>query len=124
VLALLVRVVACTCIVVKDVQRQKGEDMEQETIRARRIELVDENGEPSVILTGRVQGELQILMVSPPRPEDEEPYIAMSVLTETSHPVLNLNSRQGGSNLLTFDDDGDPYITMTNKVGNKTTISP
>lgn len=96
--------------------------MEQDTIRARSIELVNERGELSLVLDGGGGDKEPGMTVYGP----DGPASAVTILVrhDTGMPHIMANTAAGTVVLLTFAPDGTPSIQIRDKDGNDRTITP
>ncbi len=83
--------------------------MEQDTIRARSIELVNENGERGLVLDGGGGDREPGLVVYGPGGESA---VAIIVRREDGVPVVMATSAAGTAMQLTFDPDGTPMVNV------------
>ena len=89
--------------------------MEQETIRARSIELVDERGEVSLKLDGGGgDREPGIIVYSPSGPESA---VTILVRRDTGRPYIMANTAAGSRVVLTFDHNEDPEVHLRDTDG-------
>ncbi len=96
--------------------------MEQDTIRARRIELMNDQGNVGMYLDGGGAGaEPGIIIYGPDGPQSA---LAMFVKRgEDSVPQIIINRAGGGTVLITVDNDG-PLVYLQDEDGNKQEIRP
>jgi hypothetical protein len=94
--------------------------MEQETIRARTIELVNERGDLGLTLDGGGgDREPGIIVYGPRGPESA---VTLLVRRDTGMPYIMANTATGTVVLFTFDPDGEPAIHLQGKDGNDRSI--
>jgi hypothetical protein len=95
--------------------------MDQETIRARTIELVNDRGEITMTLDGGGgDREPGIAIVGP---DGDAPAIMMLVRRDTRVPYI-MAKTAGRVVWLTFDEDGDPKLILWDRDGTRRTIRP
>lgn len=96
--------------------------MDQDTIRARSIELVDEYGQPSLKLDGGGgDREPGIIIYGPDGPESS---IALLVRRENGMPYIMANTAAGTVVQFTFNPDGTPVVHLRDQDGDYRTITP
>jgi hypothetical protein len=89
--------------------------MEQETIRARSIELVNERGDIGIVLNGGGgDREPGIVVYGPGGPETA---VTILVRRETGMPYIMANTAAGSVVLLTFDQNGEPEVHLRDTDG-------
>jgi hypothetical protein len=91
------------------------EPFEQETIRARSIELVDERGEVSLTLDGGGGDREPGIIVYGPR--GPEPAVMILVRRDTGRPYIMANTAAGSRVVLTFDQNWDPEVHLRDTDG-------
>ena len=96
--------------------------MEQDTIRARSIELVNERGERTLVLDGGGEGREPGMIVY----GTDGPASAVTILVrrDTGMPYIMANTAAGTVVLLTFEPDGTPTIQLRDQDGNERIINP
>jgi hypothetical protein len=102
--------------------RRRGEEeqMEQEAIRARSIELVNDLGEPSLMLDGGGgDSDAGIIVYGPRGPESS---VTILVRRDTGMPYIMANTEAGSAVLFTFDQDGEPEIHVRDTDGQDRTL--
>ena len=94
--------------------------MEERTIQARSIELVDERGETSLVLEGGGGDHEPGIIVYGP----DGPLSAVTILVrrDTGMPYIMANTPAGTAVLFTFEPDGTPAIYLRGPDGNERTI--
>lgn len=96
--------------------------MEQDTIRARSIELVNERGERSLVLDGGGgDREPGIIIYGPDGPASA---VALLVRRENGMPYFMANTAAGTAVQFTFNPDGTPVVHLRDQDGNYRTITP
>lgn len=96
--------------------------MEEEPIRARSIELVDENGNPSLKLDGGGgEREPGIIIYGP---NGTESSIGILVRRENGMPYIMASTAQGTVVQFTFNPDGTPVVNLRDQDGDHRTITP
>jgi hypothetical protein len=96
--------------------------MEQETIRARTIELVNDRGETTMTLDGGGgDREPGIAIIGP---DDNASAVMILVRRDTRVPYIMAKTAAGTVAWLTFDEDGDPNLILWDRDGTHRTIRP
>jgi hypothetical protein len=96
--------------------------VEDETIRARRIELYDDQGRRTVALEGGGDGTQPGFVLLGPEGRDGGPAtIAMLSLRLDAAPYLLLHGGRGAV-LITFGEGGEPRIALRDEDGNERVI--
>jgi riboflavin biosynthesis pyrimidine reductase len=96
--------------------------MEQGTIRARTIELVNDRGETTMTLDGGGgDREPGIAIVGP---NGDAPAVMILVRRDTRVPYIMAKTATGTVVWLTFDEDGDPKLILWDRDGTHRTIRP
>jgi hypothetical protein len=96
--------------------------MAEEVIQARSIELLDAQGQPSLILTGRDEEGRAGLMVS--SVEEDAPLVTLGIDMESGNPFFLMgNSEEGASVSITFI-EGRVLLALRNADGGELTITP
>ena len=96
--------------------------MEQETIRARTIELVNDQGETTMTLDGG--GEDREPGIAVLGPDGDASAIMILVRRDTRVPYIMAKTAAGTVVWLTFDEDGDPKLILWDQDGTHRTIRP
>ena len=96
--------------------------MEQETIRARTIELVNDQGETTMTLDGG--GEDREPGIAVVGPDGDASAIMILVRRDTRVPYIMAKTAAGTVVWLTFDEDGDPKLILWDQDGTHRTIRP
>jgi hypothetical protein len=96
--------------------------MEQETIRARTIELVNDRGETTMTLDGG--GEDREPGIAVVGPDGDASAIMILVRRDTRVPYIMAKTATGTVVWLTFDVDGDPKLIFWDQDGTHRTIRP
>ena len=96
--------------------------MEQETIRARSIELVNDRGETTMTLDGG--GEEREPGIAVVGPDGDASAIMILVRRDTQVPYIMAKTATGTVVWLTFDEDGDPKLILWDQDGTHRTIRP
>lgn len=89
--------------------------MDQDAIRAKRIELEDENGDLSMVLDGDSRS---VVMYGPDGPSTR---VALNV-QENGNPVLVLSHPSNHTAIVTFNDAGEPAIVLNDPSGQNRVI--
>ena len=96
--------------------------MEQETIRARTIELVNDRGETTMTLDGGGgDREPGIAIIGP---DGNASAVMILVRRDTRVPYIMAKTAAGTVVWLTFDEDGDPNLILWDQDGTHRTIRP
>lgn len=103
--------------------------MEQETIRARRIELYDDQGRRRVVLEGGGHIEGQdvhpgLVVLGPDSSAAPLPSATLILGHENGLPYFLLNTDAGAAVMITFGEQGQPRIALRDEDGNERTIEP
>jgi hypothetical protein len=98
----------------------KEGDMGEEVIRARRIELLDEDGNVSVVLEGEAEGQPGLLISTP---EAGAPTTTIGIDKASGNPFIYMHSGGEASIFATFD-AGEASVRLTNEDGARLTITP
>ncbi len=100
--------------------------MEQETIRARRIELYNDRGENTVALEGGGDGAHPGIVVVGPTGADGTPSTSVTLILreDTNSPYFLLSGGGGAAVVVSFDDDGQPMLTLRKDDGTERAIEP
>jgi hypothetical protein len=96
--------------------------MEQQTIRARTIELVNNQGETTMTLDGG--GEDREPGIAVVGPDGDASAIMILVRRDTRVPYIMAKTAAGTVVWLTFDEDGDPKLILWGQDGTHRTIRP
>lgn len=93
--------------------------MTEDTIRTRRIELLDENGDPSVVLTGTGEHGPGLVVQA----AGTEIRLTLGVY---NRPSVHLERAEGGSITVGFVDveKGEAVIQLVNEDGTSTVLTP
>ena len=95
----------------------------QEVIQAKRIELLDDQGEPSLILTGRYEENKAAVIVS--SVEENAPLATLGIDLDSGRPFFLLGTRgEGGASASITLDGGRVYLNLRNVDGSGLTITP
>jgi riboflavin biosynthesis pyrimidine reductase len=95
--------------------------MEQEAIRARTIELVNDRGETTMTLDGG--GEDREPGIAIVGPDGDAPAVMILVRRDTRVPYI-MAKTAGRVVWLTFDEDGGPELILRDRDGTHRTIRP
>jgi hypothetical protein len=95
--------------------------MEQEAIRARTIELVNDRGETTMTLDGG--GEDREPGIAIVGPDGDASAVMILVRRDTRVPYI-MAKTAGRVVWLTFDEDGDPKLILWDRDGTRRTIRP
>jgi hypothetical protein len=95
--------------------------MEQETIRARIIELVNDRGETTMTLDGGGGDREPGIAIA--GPDDGASAVMILVRRDTRAPYI-MAKTAGTVVWLTFDEDGDPKLIVWDRDGTSRTIRP
>jgi hypothetical protein len=98
----------------------KEGDMAEDVIRARRIELLDEDGNVSVVLEGEAEGRAGLLISTP---EAGAPTTTIGIDRASGNPFIYMHSGGEASIFATFD-AGEASVRLTNEDGARLTITP
>jgi hypothetical protein len=96
--------------------------VEQDTIRARSIELVNEYGDRTLVLDGGgSDAEPGMIIYSP-----DGPVAALTILVrrEDSMPMFLMNTIGRGAVLISFQPDGQPILHLRAEDGSERSITP
>jgi hypothetical protein len=95
--------------------------MEQETIRARTIELVNDRGETTMTLDGGGEEREPGIAIA----TDDGYASAVMILVRRDTRVPYIMAKTAGAVMwLTFDEDGDPKLILRDRDGTHRTIRP
>jgi hypothetical protein len=96
-----------------------------DVLQARSIELLDDQGQPSLILSGTDEEGKAGLIVS--RVEADAPMVTIGIDQERNAPFLLMattTDEEGGASAAVFFDDGEVFLTLRNADGSEMTITP
>lgn len=100
--------------------------MDQDTIRARCIELYDDQGQRRVVLEGGGDGVHPVIVVLGPPDEEGNPSSVATLILgqENALPYFLLNTGGGAAIMITFGEEGQPRIAMRGEDGSERLIEP
>lgn len=94
--------------------------MAEDVIRARRIELLDADGNVSVVLEGEAEGRAGLLISTP---EAGSPTTTIGLDRASGNPFIYMHSGRGASIFATFE-AGEASVRLTNEDGTRLTLAP
>ncbi len=94
--------------------------MAEDVIRARRIELLDEDGNVCVVLKGEAGGRAGLLISTPAA---GAPTTTIGMDRASGNPFIYMHSGRGASIFATFE-AGEASVRLTNEDGTRLTIAP
>jgi hypothetical protein len=92
----------------------------EDVIQAKRIELLDEDGNVSVVLEGEAGGRAGLLISTP---EAGAPRTMIGMDKASGNPFIYMHSGRGASIFATFE-SGEASARLTNEDGSRLTIAP
>ncbi len=94
--------------------------MAEDMIRARRIELLDDEGNVSVILKGEAEGRAGLLISTP---EGGAPTTTIGLDRASGNPFIYMHSG-GKASIFATIDAGEARVRLKNEDGTEVTIAP
>jgi hypothetical protein len=91
-----------------------------DVIRARRIELLDDEGNVSVVLEGEAEGRAGLLISTP---DAGVQTTTIGLDRASGNPFIYMHSGRGASIFATFI-EGEASVRLTNEDGTRLTLSP
>jgi hypothetical protein len=92
----------------------------EDVIRARRIELLDDEGNVSVVLEGEAKGQAGLLISTP---EAAAPTTTIGINRASGNPFIYMHSGGKASIFATFE-AGEARVRLKNEDGTEVTIAP
>jgi hypothetical protein len=92
----------------------------EDVIRARRIELLDDEGDVSVVLEGEAEDRAGLLISAP---EAGAPTTTIGMDRASGNPFIYMHSGRGASIFATFD-AGVASVRLTNEDGTRLILAP
>ncbi len=100
--------------------RRGGGIVAEDVIRTRRIELLDDDGNVSVVLEGEAEGRAGLLVSTP---EAGAPTTTIGMDRASGNPFIYMHSGRGASIFATFE-SGEASVRLTNEDGSRLILAP